>query len=469
MAITITSTPQILSPAYNPVEFTFTSTNSTKAGFKYLIDIYSGNTTSSLLARQRVPALLDGSGRVDISRILNNFVDVDAPLSAITTPYNTRLSKFDYSIRVGEEYLSDSLPFLQMFSLSGAQYSNQYTVLSGTSAHGYFTGDTVFVTSAYEAFNGYYNVTRVLNTFAFAVEKQANFFIGVGSTGTTTLVPAVKLQFSGLSTSSGFTIFNGVKTFADFINWNGTNATLSGASTTKIALTDQPPSNFYATPSQDMLMNFYVSGTSANTYVVKGVTNNGITGTTSSITGNGTKQVIQINVGFNSVFAVNNLATYYDVALYQNSTTQFTKTYRIYIDRRCIIEPFEILFMDRMGSLSSFAFQLRSTETGSVNRTAFKQQINTPYNRYNSYDRGDTNIHIDMDREYSLTTNFMSEEMSVYFEQLITSPYTWVKINNIYYACMIVDNSFEVVHQKNRRLISKTVKIKLSNSNNINI
>lgn len=460
MAITITSTPQRLSPAYNPVEFTFTSTNATKAGFKYLVDIYSGNTTTALIARQRVPALLDLSGRVDISRILNNFVDVDAPLSASTSPNLTTQSKFDYSIRVGEEYFSEPITF---FNASGVTAGT--VLITGTTAHQYIVNDVLSITSNTNI-NGFYTVKTVPNPSSFTF----TYFGGIAqpNSGTTQLVPAIKLQFSGLSSSTGLTVFNGVKTFADFINWSGNNFTLSGTSTTKEALTSQPATNFYATPTQDIILNYYISGTTGDTYAIRYTTDTAFIQNTVAFTGTGGTQLIQFKVGTNNLTMPAN-TIYYDIVLFKNLVTQLTKPYRITLDRRCRIEPLEILFMDRMGSLSSFAFQLRSTETGTINRTQFKQQVQRPYNTYNSYDRGDSNININFDKEYNLNTNFMTEEMSIYFEELLTSPYTWVKMNNQYLACMITDNNFEVVHQKNKRLIQYNVKIKLANSNNINI
>ena len=55
------------------------------------------------------------------------------------------------------------------------------------------------------------------------------------------------------------------------------------------------------------------------------------------------------------------------------------------------------------------------------------------------------------------------------FEQLLTSPYTWIKMDNKYYACTINDNDFEVTRQKNKNLIRKTITVTMANNNTINI
>jgi hypothetical protein len=144
----------------------------------------------------------------------------------------------------------------------------------------------------------------------------------------------------------------------------------------------------------------------------------------------------------------------------------------MYIDKRCKIEDYEIVFMDRLGSMVSYAFQLRAAERGTIVRTDYKQQLGGIVGdkwTYNTFDRGTTNINTQVDKTLTLNTDWMNDDMSVYFEELLTSPKTFLKVDGIYVACNVVDAAFEVTRQKNKNLIRKTITVKYSNQNAINI
>jgi hypothetical protein len=167
------------------------------------------------------------------------------------------------------------------------------------------------------------------------------------------------------------------------------------------------------------------------------------------------------------------------------SPDAITRTYAIWLDKRCQIEHTEVLFMDRMGSILSFACQLREKESGTITREQFKQ--NVTYNEdasgygsiYNLWERGSKITSVNVDKEIELNTNWMNNEMSLLFEELLTSPYTWIKqvlpaTNELperinYLACIVKETSFQVEKQKNKRLIRKTFTVKLANENIINI
>jgi hypothetical protein len=64
----------------------------------------------------------------------------------------------------------------------------------------------------------------------------------------------------------------------------------------------------------------------------------------------------------------------------------------------------------------------------------------------------------------------MNDKMSVLFEELLTSPYTWIKTEpGLYYPCIVKETAFEVERQKNKNLIRKTITVEYGNKNAINI
>jgi hypothetical protein len=141
--------------------------------------------------------------------------------------------------------------------------------------------------------------------------------------------------------------------------------------------------------------------------------------------------------------------------------------------------------MDRMGSILSFACQLRAKETGTITREMGKQQVY--YNEgvasyldvYNTTDRGMSINSVNVSKDLELNTNWMNNEMSLMFEELLTSPYVWLKTvidatpqqaeRIVYTSVTVNETSFEVQKQKNKRLIRKTVTVKSANEDIINI
>ena len=129
--------------------------------------------------------------------------------------------------------------------------------------------------------------------------------------------------------------------------------------------------------------------------------------------------------------------------------------------------------MDRMGSVASFGFSLKSYENGSVTRQSFNKVnqgfVSSQMWNYATTEFGQTAYSMQLDKTFELNTDWMSEEMNVYFEQLVTSPITFVRFGDEYISCVITDTSFEVNRKRNKNLIRKTITIKLANQNTINV
>jgi hypothetical protein len=141
---------------------------------------------------------------------------------------------------------------------------------------------------------------------------------------------------------------------------------------------------------------------------------------------------------------------YYDVWATNNvGTTQLSEKLRIYIDRRCKISDVEILFMDRKGSYISFPFQNRRYENVTTEKQNYRQYVKN----YNTYSKGLTSYHSKYMKELNLNTNYMTEEMNLYFEELLTSRYTYVKWEGVWYACVVEDGQYQNEFERNNTLI----------------
>jgi len=164
--------------------------------------------------------------------------------------------------------------------------------------------------------------------------------------------------------------------------------------------------------------------------------------------------------------------TYYDYWYTDSVGTQHSQKYRINIDRRCVINYHEIAFLDRMGSIGSFAFQLRDKLTGKVSKDTYNQHLEGSVTSqewgYDTTAQGKRNINNRIEETYELQTNWMSEDDNDYFSELVSSPQTWVKINSVYYSCIVQDTGYEKTRQRNKKLIRKSIKVILSVQDRVN-
>lgn len=179
------------------------------------------------------------------------------------------------------------------------------------------------------------------------------------------------------------------------------------------------------------------------------------------------------NVGMGLIW--NNVGTFSFSTTLGTCATQTTEKIRIYIDDRCPINTTQLLFLDRAGSWSSFGFTLRTTESGRINRRDYLKELGNLSGgkwTYNREDAGQTIYHVDFSKEYTLNTDWMPDGMSEYFEELLTSPEIYVKFQDTdpyWFRCIIQNTSFTTERQKNKKLIKKSVTIKLANEDPVNI
>jgi hypothetical protein len=150
-----------------------------------------------------------------------------------------------------------------------------------------------------------------------------------------------------------------------------------------------------------------------------------------------------------------------------------------------------------MGSWSSFAFQLKSYERGDVTREVYNQDVAGYVNAsdewtYNTEEFGFRIINTNVIKSFDLNTNWMTENMAQYFEELVTSPQTFLKIvtyvttedgvplidedgcpihipeSTLYQPCIVNNNQYEVFKQRNKNLIKQSISVRLANQDNIN-
>lgn len=459
-------------PVYNPLVYMFDSTNKNQPGFRYVVDIYSGATSTKIYEGRVVPRPTDGYGYIDVSKIIADYVTYNVDLTG-TTNIHAEDSYFGYTVKIGEEF-QEAWSFYDTTFISGAE-----TLLSGATSNAFVAGDQVIIDLTTPS---YFPGLEGLQTVYTAVTSNS-FIINIGfvssptNPGTATYADGRKTVYRDLLTYSSQVAFNAAFSSSDWISYDQSNYQLSGASTTKEFLTNIPE-NFYCSLTQDLFVNAAYSA-SSNAVQIR-FENDG--GDIFYKTSGSIEDIVQYAVGPNNVGTLTALATgttliestttYYDFWAHSDSGEQMSKKIRVWLDRKCGIEDYEILFLDRKGSFASFSFPLRAETNQKGKRTSFNQQIGDLYGgkwTYSNSDNGMVTSNVSVSEDITLRTGYITPEMAIYFSELIFSPVTYVKIDGTYHSCEIQTSNYKPQSPRLRKLNKQEVTITLNNQNNINV
>jgi len=467
MAITAIAQPVYFSPAYNPLKFIYDSTNKNEAGFKYVFDIYESGTANKIAEYRVLPRISDGYGELDISKLMQGFVDYDLNLSA-TEDATAPNSFYKYDLKVGEELVTE-VDWTANLTQNGS-----YTTITAT--HAFVVGDRVVVDGGVDNPNlsGLYTVTAINTTVDFTINALWTLVDDATGNGSVRYSDNRKTITRDLATANNQYVYNAAFRHLDWIGYSEAPYVLSSA--TDKFLTSIPTSNFYITPTQELYFNLCANSvTTGRIYFENDLGDKGY------YVANASGFVFQANVGSTAVPStvvsgtlpiIKDTATYYDVWYADILTIQRSAKYRIYLDHRCTIEDYQILFVDRLGSIGSFAFQLRAYESGAITRDTYNQDIQGAVTStvwgYTSTEFGQKTFSVSAEKSLQLNTNWMTEEMAEYFEELLTSPLTILKNGSTYQPVIVTDSSYEIEKQRNNNLIKKTITVKYANQDIVN-
>ena len=485
MAIINIARAQPLMPAYNPIKFIYDSSNNNLQGFKYIFDIYESGTANKIAEYRVMPTYGTGYGEIDLSKLLQAQVSYDLNLTN-TTVYNAVNSHYKYDVKVGEEYLTTTN---YTFNLTNNAGNVQINV-----ANTFVAGDQVNITQAdlgvaNPNLEGLFTVLSVGVGF-LVVSSPFAAVTNITINGAITYADGRKTVTRDIITALNNFVFNGAIRWVEWPSYLYTDYFLTGPSNE--FLTTIPVQEFYATLSQDLWMNAVYGSMPGGTHKIiftnpggdmfeKNVT------ASDHVTGNavGPNNAGTLTVIAGSLPLIKPTTEYYQY-YYEHAGNQVSQVYTVNIDRRVRTVEHSILFLDRMGSWGSFAFTGRAYTTGEVTREQFNKDIpgyveTTGIDRwlYQTTETGTTNTYISTDTTISLNTDWMNQDMALYFTELISSPNTYIKISNYdvdcelpvseeYVSCTIITSSFEEFKQRNKNLIKQSIVVKLANNNIVN-
>ena len=493
MAQTTIARPQTFSPAYNPLKFIIDSTNKNLAGFRYIFDVYEAGTSNKIAEYKVLPTFGTGYGEEDLSKLLQSKVSWDLN-TELTSSYGAPNSYYNFDVNIGEEYVTE---VAYTSSLTDASGSVQINV-----ANSFAPGDQVIITQADAGvanpqLEGLHTVVSATGS-VFVVNVNWSTITDATINGSVSYADKRKTIVRDITELNGNSVFNGVFRWLDWSVYDKDDYKLNGV--TKQWLTNQPTANFYCTLGQDLYLNLQ------NPKGTDRIIFDNSNGASFYKVPSSMDDILQVPVGPNNYGIlvgtgdlIDNTVEWYDV-YFGNGTTlalQDSVKYRIYLDRRVLISEYHVLFLDRLGSWSSFAFQLKSYERGEITRDMYNKDVTGYVNAsdewtYKTEEFGFNTFNLNLIKRIELNTNWMTQNMATYFEELVTSPQTFLKIvtyvttedgiplidedgcpihipeSTAYQPCIVENNSYEMLNQRNKNLMRQSISVRLANQDNIN-
>ena len=465
--MTLIAAPQDFTPAYNPCKFIFNSTNKNNEGFRYIFDVYESGTANKIGEYRVLPTYGTGYGEVDLSKLLGAKVAPDfqpTNYSELDTP----ASRYKYDVKVGEEYI---VTFTYTASLT-----NNGGNVKITCTHSFVVGDQVVVDAGSNTLiSGLWTVIGVTGTSDFTISAAWSNVVDPTENGAVKYADNRKTVIRDIEDELNKWVFNGALPWVRFPNYALTDYLLDN--TSALFLTSCPYRNgLTITPTQEIWFNGFnnavtgrvVFNNSNGDSFYYDVTNTEITTQLCVASPN-----LNLSVISGTLPLIKPDTTSYEFYFTDGTAPPDSQTYTFTIDQRCAINDYYLVFLDRMGSWGSFSFPLRSYETGTSTKQSFNKVVEgfvsgTEWS-YTSDARGMTTYSSTVEKNFQLNTNWMSEEMAKYFQELITSPEVYFWNGSQYLACVVQETAFEVEKQRNKNLIKKTVNVKLANQDKVNL
>jgi hypothetical protein len=458
-------------PAYNPIKYIIDNTNKNEPGFRYIFTIYpaaGSHIPANVVAQYRVlPVFSTGYGEQDISRLMQSLVTYNETGIDGVVAYNSSQSWYQYDVDLGYEYI-DNIQYTNDIGPDGLNTLIEYT------AHGFIVGDQVSITQAdggvaNPALEGLHTVITVDNANQFTVNVLWSTITDDTINGNVTYADLRKTQVLDDEAIVDQEVFNGA--YNNPINTGNESSAF--------------PSAFYlGTGSDKFLMTSNIIGSSypVSTFLVAQFYYN------LRVYGGDNYEVEWYDMDDNlldsasftpasdGIYAVfvgptASVTVDYYVLIYSDAGFDADPYYFTY-DNRCTINDQQLIYLDRMGSWQSFAFQLRTYEKGQITREQYNQHIDGQVSGVQwvgvPLQKGFRTYNTNVTKTFDLNTNWMDQYDATRFQELLTSPQVYYYNNQYYCACVVDSSSFEVFSQKNKKLIKQSVTIRLAQQDPIN-
>lgn len=478
--MSISGQPQDFSPVFNSLYFYVDSTNKTNQGFQYICDLYSAGTTDRIARMMTFPRPVDGYGEFGINQILQSEVSFLLEPTQTGSTRNEQ-SVVNYQAVFGEQYLFEWTygDYLHSNTIyTGTSYPNSY-LLTGSTPHIFSVGDLIQVNPASGSpatLSGVHTVVEVPSPTRVILGTQ--FVSGPTLSGTVYYADERLTQYTGLTSATTKTAFNGAMNHRDFKDYNMADWILNTGATGSF-LTNLPNGYRMRTDSS-AFFNLYFSGNTGNTNRVRIITDDGNIGifnlaftpaqAPAQLIGLGPYQVNRTHlVSGTQPLITNNTSQYTAYTYHLTPSASTSQPLIIGVEDKCTkFGVFELLFMDKLGSFVSKAFEYQNTRSINITRSEYQKFIGNLSNgryAYNSIDRGRTSLNTYDITELTLNTGWLTQDEASYLQELFTSPEVYLKIHNDttsqdeFWPVIVMTNSLEIPKYYNKHNIQYTITV----------
>lgn len=511
MAITVVSRPKFRLNVNNPILYTLDSTRKNEYRMKYVVivkmrDFETGTTLKQVAKLKYVPNPNDNNKvTFDLSPVLKNiFTKIEHQFPSSFDKWNDILKEIEISYT--EEY-SYSWTFNDYYFADGGGHTwlSTSTTWNGSNSnelHLFQPGNQIKVeidsfttgTNLDSYFDGYYEVESIKDGNKTVVINKSYPLSGFASGKITYADNRVITSADSQPNPHTYHIFYSTFGLQEYVS-EGNNLEeydlaeiFLGSYVNQNFLTNAP-ADFSLTTEQDFWLSAY------GYYLVTEIgsirpaslifrvynPNNNTEWADAQINPQtwDTHSIIQLNVGVEAL--LNDYNYYQGDPSFLNSVSQYgvrltntlgrtllpvtgaimQKTFKI--DRRCKVNDIQITFLDKMGSMGSFAFQLKRYNDISVKKDSYETYTDVT----NTYDIGKKFMNSQVERTLRLNTNWMSEEDNKYFEELLSSELSYIQLDGVWYNVEILTNSTQTEYSRNNKLIRKTIEVRPTIKENI--
>ena len=466
MATTIIAQPQVLMPAYNPIKYIIDNADKNEPGFRYIFTIYpatGSHIPANVVAQYKtLPVYGTGYGEQDISKLMQSKVSFDTSAFGLDSAQATN-SWYQYDIDLGYEYI-DNINYGTSLANNGGNVQISFT------AHGFVQGDQISITQddLGVANPGVEGLHTVLSATAnnFTINALYADVTDVTINGTVTYADLRKTIVLDDEAIVDQEVFNGA--FNNYINVSDNipfpSAYYLGTGSDRPLMT-----------SNIINMGFVSTYLNAQFYYNLRVYADIYTVDYLDMSSNVLDQY-QVNVaadGIHTFFVGPTALVTEDYYVHITNSLGFdSEFYYFTYDNRCTINNDQLIYLDRMGSWQSFAFQLKTYEKGQVTREQYNQHIDGQIvsNEWVGVplQKGFRTYNTNVTKTFDLNTNWMDQYNANRFQELLTSPQVYYYTDSYYCACVVEATNFDVFRQRNKNLIKQSVTIRLAQQDPIN-
>lgn len=469
MAMTFIAKPTGFHPAYNTAKFIVDSTNKNNTAFEYIFQVFESGTSNEIGNYAVKPRFGDGYGEIDLSELLSAKLTSEIENASATSFFDASRSYYKYDVKVGERYIV-SVPYTSSLTNSGGFVRVNVT-------HSYSLGDQVYITQAdggvaNPQVEGYQTITSV-GVGYFVINVLWSTVTNASIDGTVKYADNRRTSTLNVINDLNKYVFNGVFDTVGMVNYTPNTYDLN--SVNDKALTVLPTSGYMIAKSAPLLLNFRTQSSGSGS--IRFENSNGdvlelpmvITSEITTVNC-GTYNLPTLSVVSGTNPLVKPTTEWYDVYYYDGS--QQSVKYRVNINKDCEIEPYSLVFVDKLGSLISLPFTLKARELMDVKRDTFnrdlKGQVTGGQWKPLAIEGSITQVNSSQAKRLELNSPYVSDEMSELYYQLHASPSVVLFDGSNFIPCVLENNSVQLKRRITDKLVQYSVAIRYSNNEKIN-